>query len=75
MDLLTLRTRGILREQVVVGAGSFTDMLEDVEAVAGRPLVVTPATRPDLILGIGAAQACPSALLPSRKSSKLACAL
>lgn len=44
-------------EQVVVGAGSFTDMLRDVEAAEGRPLVVAPATRPDIVLGVGAAQA------------------
>lgn len=40
-----------------MGAGSFTDMLADVESAAGRPLLVTPATRPDIILGVGAAQA------------------
>jgi hypothetical protein len=40
-----------------VGAGGFTDMLADVEAAEGRPLVVVPATRPDIVLGVGAAQA------------------
>lgn len=48
---------GRVSGQVVVGAGGFTDLLRDVEAAEGRPLVVAPATRPDLVLGVGAAQA------------------
>lgn len=45
-----------LGPQVVVAAGSLTDMLHDVDASQGRPLVITPASRPDIVLGIGAAQ-------------------
>mmetsp|Transcript_4754 Transcript_4754/g.13675 ORF Transcript_4754/g.13675 Transcript_4754/m.13675 type:complete len:790 (-) Transcript_4754:298-2667(-) len=42
---------------VLVAADRLEDVLQAVEASPGRPLVVTPASRPDVVLGLAAAQA------------------
>lgn len=47
---------------MVVAAGDLKNVLSNTE---GRPLVVVPATRSDIILGIGAAQ-----VNPSRRSTQ-----
>ena len=39
-----------------MAAGALEDVLAETGASSGRPLVVCPATRPDVILGLGAAQ-------------------
>ncbi len=42
-----------------MAAGALEEVLGETEASPGRPLVVCPATRPDVILGLGAAQVQP----------------
>lgn len=41
---------------MLVAADRLEDVLQAVEASPGRPLVVTPASRPDVVLGLAAAQ-------------------